>query len=76
VKLLADAVGYDDRVGRTFLDAGLGVGGCLPKDIRAFMAGRSAAAPADGWSARRETTGGSSSASSRSSPFVVNKGRR
>ena len=39
VTLLADALGYDDRIGRRFLNAGLGFGGgCLPKDIRAFMA--------------------------------------
>ncbi|WP_296666399.1 UDP-glucose/GDP-mannose dehydrogenase family protein [Demequina sp.] len=36
---LADAIGYDARIGRKFLGAGLGFGGgCLPKDIRAFMA--------------------------------------
>lgn len=36
---LADAIGYDDRIGRKFLGAGLGFGGgCLPKDIRAFQA--------------------------------------
>ncbi|TNL95078.1 UDP-glucose dehydrogenase family protein [Corynebacterium tapiri] len=36
---LAEAIGYDDRIGRKFLGAGLGFGGgCLPKDIRAFMA--------------------------------------
>jgi UDPglucose 6-dehydrogenase len=36
---LADAIGYDDRIGRKFLGAGIGFGGgCLPKDIRAFMA--------------------------------------
>jgi UDPglucose 6-dehydrogenase len=39
VKQLADAIGHDDRIGRKFLNAGLGFGGgCLPKDIRAFMA--------------------------------------
>jgi UDPglucose 6-dehydrogenase len=39
VTRLADAIGYDKRIGRTFLNAGLGFGGgCLPKDIRAFMA--------------------------------------
>ncbi|OZC34048.1 UDP-glucose dehydrogenase family protein [Gordonia polyisoprenivorans] len=39
VKAIADAIGYDARIGRKFLNAGLGFGGgCLPKDIRAFMA--------------------------------------
>jgi len=39
VTKLADAIGYDPRIGRRFLNAGLGFGGgCLPKDIRAFMA--------------------------------------
>ena len=39
VVTLARAIGYDDRIGRRFLSAGLGFGGgCLPKDIRAFMA--------------------------------------
>ena len=39
VTSLADAIGLDDRIGRKFLNAGLGFGGgCLPKDIRAFMA--------------------------------------
>ncbi|MEN1977000.1 UDP-glucose dehydrogenase family protein [Cellulomonas sp. P4] len=39
VTRLADAIGYDARIGRRFLNAGLGFGGgCLPKDIRAFMA--------------------------------------
>lgn len=36
---LADAIGHDARIGRRFLNAGLGFGGgCLPKDIRAFRA--------------------------------------
>ena len=39
VTQLADAIGHDNRIGRRFLNAGLGFGGgCLPKDIRAFMA--------------------------------------
>jgi UDPglucose 6-dehydrogenase len=39
VTAVADAIGYDPRIGRRFLNAGLGFGGgCLPKDIRAFMA--------------------------------------
>jgi UDPglucose 6-dehydrogenase len=39
VSALADALGHDPRIGRRFLNAGLGFGGgCLPKDIRAFMA--------------------------------------
>jgi UDPglucose 6-dehydrogenase len=37
VTMLAGAIGVDKRIGREFLDAGLGFGGgCLPKDIRAF----------------------------------------
>ena len=39
VTQLADAIGHDARIGRRFLNAGLGFGGgCLPKDIRAFRA--------------------------------------
>lgn len=39
VSVLADAIGYDARIGRRFLNAGIGFGGgCLPKDIRAFIA--------------------------------------
>jgi UDPglucose 6-dehydrogenase len=39
VTMLADAIGFDARIGRRFLNAGLGFGGgCLPKDIRAFTA--------------------------------------
>ena len=36
---LSEAIGKDERIGHRFLHAGLGFGGgCLPKDIRAFMA--------------------------------------
>ena len=36
---LAEAIGYDERIGNKFLRTGIGFGGgCLPKDIRAFMA--------------------------------------
>ncbi|MER8099929.1 UDP-glucose/GDP-mannose dehydrogenase family protein [Kitasatospora sp. NPDC094016] len=39
VTLLSTALGHDERIGRKFLNSGLGFGGgCLPKDIRAFMA--------------------------------------
>ena len=39
VTMLAKAIGYDPRIGSRFLQAGIGFGGgCLPKDIRAFMA--------------------------------------
>ena len=39
VTVLAQAIGYDTRIGNKFLQAGIGFGGgCLPKDIRAFMA--------------------------------------
>jgi UDPglucose 6-dehydrogenase len=39
VAVLARSIGYDDRIGHKFLRAGIGFGGgCLPKDIRAFMA--------------------------------------
>jgi UDPglucose 6-dehydrogenase len=35
---LADSIGHDTRIGRRFLNAGIGFGGgCLPKDIRAFV---------------------------------------
>ncbi|MHA7287355.1 UDP-glucose dehydrogenase family protein [Arthrobacter sp. MDT3-44] len=39
VSMLSEAMGMDDRIGPKFLSAGIGFGGgCLPKDIRAFMA--------------------------------------
>ena len=39
VTKLSEALSHDDRIGGKFLGAGLGFGGgCLPKDIRAFMA--------------------------------------
>ena len=39
VTMLAKAIGHDPRIGSRFLQAGIGFGGgCLPKDIRAFMA--------------------------------------
>jgi UDPglucose 6-dehydrogenase len=39
IRTLADAIGHDARIGRRFLNAGVGFGGgCLPKDIRALQA--------------------------------------
>ena len=38
ISTLADAIGHDTRIGRKFLNAGIGFGGgCLPKDIRALQ---------------------------------------
>lgn len=44
---VADAIGYDARIGRRFLNAGVGFGGsCFPKDLKAVAAlGRSAGHP-------------------------------
>lgn len=37
VKEVAAGMGYDTRIGRSFLDAGLGYGGsCFPKDVKAL----------------------------------------
>ncbi len=39
VEKVADGIGMDRRIGRSFLNAGLGYGGsCFPKDIAAFIA--------------------------------------
>ena len=38
VQIVADAMGHDARIGRAFLNAGLGYGGsCFPKDVEAFV---------------------------------------
>ncbi|MDL1969870.1 MAG: UDP-glucose/GDP-mannose dehydrogenase family protein [Candidatus Desulfofervidaceae bacterium] len=38
VKLVAEGMGFDKRIGRSFLNAGIGYGGsCFPKDVKAFM---------------------------------------
>lgn len=38
VRKVADGIGADKRIGRSFLNAGLGYGGsCFPKDIAAFI---------------------------------------
>ncbi|MCJ7645668.1 UDP-glucose/GDP-mannose dehydrogenase family protein [bacterium] len=38
IKKVAEGIGYDGRIGRDFLDAGVGFGGaCLPKDLQAFV---------------------------------------
>ena len=38
VELVAEGMGYDKRIGREFLRAGIGYGGsCFPKDVKAFI---------------------------------------
>jgi len=55
VVTLSRALGYDERIGRRFLQAGLGFGGgCLPKDIRAFSARAGELGAADAVSFLRE----------------------
>jgi len=55
VVTLSRALGYDDRIGSKFLNAGLGFGGgCLPKDIRAFSARAGELGAADAVSFLRE----------------------
>lgn len=37
IKKVAEGMGYDKRIGKEFLNAGVGYGGyCFPKDVRAF----------------------------------------
>jgi len=39
IEKVADGMGADKRIGRNFLNAGLGYGGsCFPKDVKAFIA--------------------------------------
>ena len=39
IEMVADGIGTDKRIGRNFLNAGLGYGGsCFPKDVKAFIA--------------------------------------
>jgi len=38
IEMVAEGIGMDERIGRSFLNAGLGYGGsCFPKDIKAFI---------------------------------------
>ena len=38
IKLVAEGIGLDKRIGKSFLNAGIGYGGsCFPKDVKAFI---------------------------------------
>lgn len=55
IRILADAMGHDTRIGRRFLNAGVGFGGgCLPKDIRAMVARAGELGVADAFGILRE----------------------
>lgn len=59
VAMLADAIGRDERIGRQYLNAGLGFGGgCLPKDIRALVARAEELGVGDAFAFLREVDNG------------------
>ena len=59
VAVLADAIGRDERIGRQYLNAGLGFGGgCLPKDIRALVARAEELGVGDAFAFLREVDNG------------------